>query len=303
VTTIVLTGAAGFVGSALAAELLEDAEIRVIGLVRRGHGFLDEKVLAHSRFILVNADLAQAFPQDKITGDIAAVLHCAARQPAGAGLTYDDFYAGNVQTTRQSLLFVKQRKVPLFVYLSTTAVLSQDMPWSERSAAAPAGYYGLTKYIAERLVEIELKGSGSRGVVLRCPSLVGRNHKGGLIFTYYELARQNKDIEIFGEGRRRRNILHVDDLSSSIRQVMAVAGTFSEFELFQLGGSDSPAMYDMAVQIKESLGSSSVLRPIAKSNPNDTDIVLDISKAKEMFGYVPMTAQATIDRYIGEFHE
>ena len=126
--------------------------------------------------------------------------------------------------------------------------------------------------------------------------------RSGLVHTYCELIRQGKTIEIFGEGRRLRNILHVSDLVQAIRKVLVSAGKLDGFALFQLGTRDSRTMMDIARIIKDRTSSASLLQPVVKSLAGDGDIVLDTSRAGKVLGFSAMTVEETIERYLGEIN-
>ncbi len=184
--TALVTGATGFLGSALAEALLKK-DLKVVGIGRKSNGFLSNATLDDTRFTFLNLDLTKDCTEALSHYAVDVIFHLAARQPM-ANIGFEDFYAGNVATTRRVIQYAKQAGVSQLVYSSTLSVFGKDpgvRALTEEIVPIPTNYYGLTKYVAERLIEIELLGSNVQATAVRFPSLYGRNHLGGIIYTYY----------------------------------------------------------------------------------------------------------------------
>lgn len=299
-----MTGVTGFLGSALAEKLLKE-RYEVFGIGRKETGFLSDFSLNHPNFRLLKLDLAECENTNIEQFKIDAVVHLASQQPSASDLVWDDYVKGNVDTTRRLLQDISGSPVRQFIYASTTSVIGRPQRGgeiSELSAPSPMGYYGLSKYVAERLVEIDLSSSAAKGVVIRFPSIFGRNHRGGIVHTYYTLAREDKPIEVYGRGERYRNLLYVDDAVRIIMKSLESNDHLSAYELFTAGSSNSKKMLEIATCIKNALQSQSPIVPVGESLPNDGDIVIDISKIREKLGVVPMTIEEGLSKYLEEMN-
>lgn len=297
--TALVTGATGFLGSALVDALLRRGK-RVVCIGRRNRGFLSDEAIHHRQCKFVTLDLRGNIDGALSAYTIDAIFHLAAKQP-GRGLDFDDFYSGNVETTRNVIKYAEQSGVSQLVYVSTLSVFGKDPHvaiLTEENIPIPTDHYGLTKYMAERLIEIELFQSRVQATVVRFPSLYGRNCRRGVIYTYYQLAKKGEPVEIYHRGQRYRNALYVDDAAQLLTLVSDKREHLGQFEIFSAGSQNSLRMADIAKYIKDFTGSSSRIIPVDKSSSTDWDVYIDITKAKRMLGFEPMTIEEGLKKYV-----
>lgn len=283
-------------GSALVERLLSGGH-RVVGVDVAAPGFLSEQSLSNSRFSLIQTDITGEFPNS--TPSVDGFFHLASRQPSSASLTYDDFYAGNVATTLMALRAAKSLRPSFFLYASTVTIVRPrpGRPYTEDACCIPVNNYGLTKFVAERLCAIELAGTNTKAVVVRFPSLMGKNHHGGVAHTYWEMASKNFDIEVFGEGKQLRNMVEVTDAVSILVKVLENTDRLSGEEVFLAGSRDSLSALDIAEHICELAGSSSKVVPVKKAASRATDVVIDTSKIQKLLGFEPSSLRASLAKY------
>jgi len=295
--TVLVTGATGFLGSAL-VEALFDQGKRVIGIGRRDQGFLSDRVVKDPQFILRRLDLTQDVEVALSEYKVDTIFHLAAQQPSSPNISFDDFYKGNVITTRNVIALAKQSASQL-IYASTIAVWGAlDKELCEDVPPTPNNYYSLTKYIAERLIEIELQRTNVQAIVVRFPSLYGRNHLGGMIYTYVQLARANTPIEVYGNGQTARNALYVGDAIKALCKVAENKDKLAQFEMFLAGSANSLPMAKIAQHVKDALGSSSPIVPIDKPSSPPWDVRINTEKAKNRLAFAPMRIEEGIRQYI-----
>ena len=301
---VLVTGATGFLGSAVVERLLSE-EFDVVGTGRKPKGFLSEMALAHPKFSLARLDLTDDAALENLD-PVDAIFHLASQLPTPKNVSFTDFLDSNVQATHNLLRLAKQMNVQKFIYLSTGSIFSkkpEDDVVSEQSCPCPISHYGLTKYMGERLVEIELRGSSVKGIVVRYPSIFGKNHLGGIVHTFYTLARQNLPIEVYSKGERYRNLLYVDDALEILLRLLKLNHPDS-FEIFCAGSQDSQTMLAIATIIRDMMRSKSEIIPVDKFPPSDWDVFIDISKLKNVTGFMPLSIESAIKQYLKEMgHE
>lgn len=301
---VLVTGATGFLGSAVVERLLFEG-YDVVGAGRKPKGFLSEVALAHPNFSLVRLDLTDDAALEKLD-PAESILHLASQLQTSKNVKFTDFLSANVLATYKLLRLAKQMNVQKFIYPSTGSIFSKKPESdliSEQSCPCPASHYGLTKYMGERLVEIELRGSNVRGVVVRYPSIFGKNHLGGIVHTFYTLARQNLPIEVYSKGERYRNLLYVDDAVEILVRLLRVNQPDS-FEIFCAGSQDSQTMLAIATMIRDMLRSKSEIIPVDKFPPSDWDVFIDTSKLENIAGFTPLSIESGIKQYLKEMgHE
>lgn len=301
-STFLVTGVSGFLGSALASDLLNDGH-RVIGLAKQEGSFLQDGIKKSKKFRFVKFDLTKNFNKLLCNVSVDFIFHLASQQPSSKNLSYADYYAGNVETARNVINFVKSNKVKGIVFTSTVALMEKmqrGMPLNENSNVMPDNYYALTKYIAERLLAVEIGCLDTKLITLRLPSLFGRNHLGGIVHTYYTLAKNNKNIQVYNNGKTMRNLLHVSDVVKLLKRMPAAFARLSKNEVFLIGSKNSLASIKIAQKIKQLLDSSSrIIRLIDKFGFGE-DILIDFSKARKAFDFNPITIESGLQKFIKE---
>jgi len=307
--SLLVTGASGFLGSALIKSLLS-SNFRIFGLSRR-QGFLDPQTLAHPNFSFIPFDLGTASADDLAhalgTAAIEGIFHLASQQPSSAALTYRDYDQGNVQTTRTIIDYTRTHKIAFVAYTSTVSLLARKLdhtPLNEQTPVNPIDYYGLTKYTAEKLLEIALKPMKIPCIILRCPSIFGKEQPGGLVYTYYHLAKKGEPVEIYGNGQTRRNLLYISDAVQALENLIDIAGHLNpaQSHLFTLGSRDSLPMAHIARLIVEALASPSPIIPVSNPLPVPGHVIIDSAKAAEMLDFKPLTIAQGIELFLREMN-
>lgn len=297
--SIVIVGANGFVGKHLVKQLITFSKYTIIGVDSKSIPHPSDFKRLKGKYQFCKTDISNECPRIPDNADIFAIVHLASCQPANASLTYRDYYKGNVETTEGVIALANKFHPKFVIFISTTTVYGNIRPREilcEATPINPLNGYGLTKFIAEKLLVIELAQINSKVIILRCPSLMGKNNPGGLISTYFELAKENKKIEIYSKGLRKRNILHVDDLVKTIKIILIKHKKLNKNELFVLGSRNSLTMLQIAKIIRNKTSSQSLIRTVSRRAPVDHDIIINTSKARRKLGFFPMTFENGLNR-------
>ncbi|WP_371476972.1 SDR family oxidoreductase [Kitasatospora sp. NBC_00315] len=192
-----VTGATGFLGSALAVRLVEQRE--AVRCVVRGAtaaeraarlwGAFDGRVAEEDRHLVevVAGDLAQerlglpAAGFEALGENVSQVVHCGAR--VNMTLPYGPLYGTNVRATEE-LLALAQARAASFGYVSSLAAVARDVTGEPFELTDPvSGGYGQSKWSADRLVSVAHQEGRLRAVILRP----------GRITAHSRTARSNPD--------------------------------------------------------------------------------------------------------------
>lgn len=305
-STFLITGVSGFLGSALASALLSNGH-NVIGLARRKGSFLQSRIIRSRKFRFVKFDLTKNFNKLSFNTPIDLIFHLASQQPSSQSLSYSDYYAGNVETTRNVISFAKNNAVKGIVFTSTVALMGKSPSGvflTEDFNAMPDNYYALSKYIAERLLEIEIGCIDAKLVTLRLSSLFGKNHLGGIVHTYCTLAKKNKAIQVYNNGKTMRNLLYISDAVELLQRIPDALGRLGKHEIFLLGSKNSLPTIKIAQKIKQLLNSSSRIIRSSEKSGICSDVLIDFSKAKKVLNFNPLTIESGLKDFIKEMgHE
>jgi UDP-glucose 4-epimerase len=221
---ILVTGAAGFIGSHTTDQLLAEGHT-VTGLdnFRTGRRTNLEHALRTSRFTLIEADVAAP---EALTGHVAqvrpdAIIHLAALVSVQESMTNPTLnFALNVQATQNVAEAARQHAVKRIVFASSAAIYGDatDRPIRESSEKKPISPYGAAKLASEAL----LLGHGNAfGITIRCqryfnvfgPRQDPASPYSGVISIFERRYREGKPVTIFGDGQQTRDFISVHDVA------------------------------------------------------------------------------------------
>lgn len=292
---VVVTGAAGFVGSHLSERLLAEGNT-VLGIdafVPYYPRPIKERnlagLLANPAFTFVEADLR--------TGDLAPLLAGADtifHTAAMAGLLkswqqFEDYMTCNVLATQRLLAAAVAANVGHFLHCSTSSVYGRFATGDEHTPLAPVSPYGITKLAAEQLCRAYGEKDGLRFTILRLFSVYGprqRPDMGYNIFIRKLLA--DETIVVDGDGADSRSNTYVADCVTGLLLAASQPGK-SAGETFNIGGGEEINVIQVLQMLEELTG-----RPaqIVHGPPRPGDqrrTVADTTKARSVLGYNPRT--------------
>ncbi len=298
-STILVTGGAGFIGSHLCERLLSNG-IQVIGL-DNFDTFYDPKIK------IKNAEaIARRFPDlfDLVTGDIRnpeqvkgilqenkvdAVVHLAARagvRPSIAEpLLYQDV---NLRGTIVLLEACKEHGVENFIFASSSSVYgeNQRVPFSEKDLEIqPISPYGATKRAGELLCYSYHHLYRMNIACLRIFTAYGPRQRPEMaIHKFTRLIDRGGKIPMYGDGSSRRDYTYIDDL---IDGILGVIHYHNGFEIYNLGESQTTSLKELIRLIEEGLGKKANIETM-DFQPGDVSVTYaNITKAKRMLKYHP----------------
>lgn len=302
-TTCLVTGAVGFVGSHL-CELLLAKGHRVIGLdafIPYYPRSLKEQNLAQIQQVVAGTPQAANFSfheADLRTADLVALLdgvdvvfHLAAM----AGLRrswseFDNYMTCNIQATQRLLEASVQQKIQHFLNISTSSVYGRFATGNEESPLAPVSPYGITKLAAEQLCRAYGANYGLPFTILRLFSVYGprqRPDMGYNIFIRALLAGET--ITVDGDGTDSRSNTFVADCVQGL--VLAFEQREQSVgETFNIGGGEEVNVNQVLAMLAELSGSEPKIVHGPPRAGDQRRTVADTSKAQRLLGYQPATS-------------
>ena len=297
--TYLITGVTGFLGSKLAIQLLNNNH-KVIGISRSENHSNILECFSHKNFQYIKGEISDS-TLEKLNGvEIKGVFHLASQQPNRSDLTYEDYYVGNVLSTLHLIKYFKEKKIDFFIYTSTISVFGKNKNGSidEDSIPEPINFYGLTKYLAEKILAIESVNWSTPIVVVRLQSIYGKGDGYGIINTFYKQFKNNEDIELYSKGNIFRNLILVEDVIEILKSIIEKHKYLNKFELFHAASKNSLKTLDIALLIKEFLQSSSTITLSDKKYIYDWDVFVNISKAQKKLNFQPHSLEGGINKYL-----
>lgn len=315
-TRVLLTGAAGFVGSHLAEALLARGD-EVVGVdnfdpfYRRG---VKEENLAacmtDARFHLVEADVRdRAAMAERLTTE-TVVVHLAALAGVRPSVADPGRYADvNVGGTASLLAAMHDAGATRLVFASSSSVYGDDTPAPFREdapAMAPVSPYGATKRAAELLIQSMAAVAGFRAASLRLFTVFGPRQRPDLAI--HAFARRMMDgapLTLFGTGQARDYTYVADAVAGIVAAVdWTAAAPPGRLEHFNIG-SNHPVPLD--VMVKELAGALGTVPVIERAPMQPGEVrwtAADPAKSAAVLHYLPRTSFAEgIERFVAWFRE
>lgn len=295
-TTVLITGAAGFVGSHLCESLLEKGH-RIIGLdafIPYYPRPLKEQNLAgvqdNPRFSFHELDLRSDELAPALDG-VDAVIHLAAQ----AGLVrswdqFDSYMTCNVQATQRLLESAVRAGVDHFVQCSTSSVYGRFATGDETSPLEPVSPYGITKLAAEHLCWAYAQKDALPVTVARLYSVYGPRQRPDMGYNIFIRRILNDElITIDGDGTDSRSNTFVLDCVDGLTRILAQPAQ-SVGETFNIGGGEEVNVLQVLEMLAELTGKTPRTVHGPKRAGDQRRTAADISKARTLLGYDPTTA-------------
>lgn len=316
--TVLLTGAAGFIGFHTCRALLARGE-RVIGVDDVNDYYdvnLKEARLAKlgddKGFTFERLDIAdrQAMTQliDRHPG-ITRVIHLAAQAGVRYSLINPYAYVRTNVDGHLVLLEACRRLKGLghFVFASSSSVYgaNRQLPFSvEDRVDSPVSLYGATKKSAELISHSYSRLYGMPQTGLRFFTVYGpwgRPDMAAFIFTRKILAGES--IPVFNNGDMRRDFTYVDDIVAGVLACAdkppAAADGQPPFRIYNLGNNRSERLMDFIALLEDSLGRKAAIELLPMQPGDVKETYADISSAERDFGFQPkMTINEGIPRFV-----
>jgi dTDP-glucose 4,6-dehydratase len=289
-STCVVTGGAGFLGSHLCEHLLAKGH-RVLCLDNLDTGSLQNiEHIRHPEFTFQNQDLTEPLHLD---GEVDFVYHLAS--PASpidyARLPLHTLKVGSYGT--HHMLGLAKFKRARLLLASTSEVYGdpQIHPqhedyWGHVNPIGPRGVYDEAKRYAEALTMAYHRQQGVNTCIARIFNSFGsrmRPHDGRAIPTFLRQALQDKPVTVFGDGSQTRSFCYVDDL---IRGLVLLAESDVHLPV-NLGNPKEMSLLELAEAVIEVAESRSEI--VFEALPVDDPQVRqpDITRAKQLLGWEP----------------
>lgn len=291
---VVVTGAAGFIGSHLVDALIA-AGHEVIALDRRS--IRDDMLAAanlahapgHERLRLHRTDLA-VDTLDELGAGADTVFHLAGlpwvRESWGA--SFGDYATANVVATHRLLGACERACVRRVVFASSSSIYGPTRGASrEHDRPAPISPYGVSKLAAEHLCLAHAARAGTplTVTVLRYFTVYGPRQRPGMAIGRVLLAALTGiGMPLYGDGRQRREFTYVDDV---VTATVSAAAPDLAGAVINVGGGASVSMLEV-LELARAVTGRRV--PILPADPQDGDVAAteaDLTVARRLLNYRP----------------
>ena len=298
---LLITGAAGFIGSHLVDRLLA-TDVEHITVIDDFNDFYDPSIKHANisehrkdpRYHISKIDIRDRAALEQVFADnnFDCVVHLAARAGVRPSLSEPQLYSEtNINGTLNLLELARQNHITQFVFGSSSSVygINAKVPFSEDDPIRqPISPYAATKAAGELLCHTYSHLYGLRCVCLRFFTVYGPRQRPDLaIHKFAKLISEGKPIPVFGDGTTRRDYTYVDDIIDGV--VAAINYKKTNYEVINLGESRTVELNELISLLEAELDMHAT---IDRQPPQPGDVpqtFADISKARALLGYDPKT--------------
>ena len=268
-TTSLITGGAGFIGSHVSREVLRLGH-KVVILDDLSGGFeenLPEGVTFVKGSITDHQLLSELFAQHKFE----YVYHLAAYAAEGLShfikrFNYENNLIGSVNLINESV----KHKVKCFVFTSSIAVYGKgQLPMREDMTPLPEDPYGISKLAVEQDLRCTHEMFGLNYVIFRPHNVYGEYQNLGdkyrnVVGIFMNQLMQGKPLTVFGDGKQSRAFSYIGDIAPIIANCINVPAALNQ--VFNVGADEQFTVNDLATQVCDVMGLSGNIRYLEARN-------------------------------------
>ena len=295
---VLVTGAAGFIGSAVVKQLNAQGTpvVAVDGLLG-GLYPSDEKIVRFEQ--LKGLAGVETFELDLreadlgiLPDDIEYVINEAAMPGLGLSWMAFELYSScNLSALSRLIEASTNWDLKKFIQISTSSVYGKSAVGDETQELKPVSPYGVTKLAAEQLVLAHHRDSGFPAMILRYFSVYGPGQRPDMAYRkFIDKAMKGEEITLFGTGEQSRSNTFIDDCVSGTIAALAKGETG---DIFNISGGQERTINEALAIIEEAVGKQLNIsrHPAARGDQMRTKG--DSSKAQRTLGFTSSTTLET----------
>ncbi|MEU9310362.1 dTDP-glucose 4,6-dehydratase [Streptomyces sp. NPDC048256] len=294
---ILVTGAAGFIGSHFVRKLLADeysgwvgAQVTALDKLTYA-GNRDNLPASHERLVFVRGDVCDRDLMRELVPGHDVVVHFAAESHVDRSLVgAHEFFHTNVMGTQTLLDAVLESGVERVVHVSTDEVYGsmEEGSWTEEWPLSPNTPYAASKAGSDLVAQTYWRTHGVDLSITRCSNNYGPyQHPEKVIPLFVTNLLEGRQVPLYGDGRNVREWLHVDD---HCRGIHLVLNQGRPGEIYNIGGGNEYTNLALTEKLLELTGAGEeMIRRVPDRKAHDLRYSIDESKIREQLGYAPLT--------------
>lgn len=270
---ILLTGVAGFIGSAVCRKLIEHGH-EVIGVDTFLPNLYDneQKIKQWDSLVslpgvrLIRHDLRNSLPEEDWHGVEAVINEAGMPGLMNSWSDFETYVSCNLVIVEKLAQQVLNREIKSFIQISTSSVYGTEATGDESSKTEPVSPYGVTKLAAEELLKAFERTHGLNFTVLRYFSVYGPGQRPDMAYSkIIDSVLSHREISIFGDGEQTRTNTYIDDCAGA---TVAAVETPSTGEFINVSGEEVISLNN-AIKIIERAAGTKALVNYTSSRPGD----------------------------------
>ncbi|MDD5688017.1 MAG: NAD-dependent epimerase/dehydratase family protein [Elusimicrobia bacterium] len=293
---VLICGSTGFIGRNIAETLADIGDYDVYGT------YFKSEPLKNSKINMIKTDLTNNNDVKSVIKGMDIVIQAAATTSGAKEIVSKPYYHVTDNAIMNALIFrtACDYNISNVVFLScTTMYQSSDFPVKETDFNANdeinPSYFGgaWTKVYNEKMCEFYSRIGSTKYTVLRHSNIYGpfdkydleKSHVFGATITKVMTAKEGGKIIVWGDGNEERDLLFISDLVDFIK--IAIKQQKNKYEIFNVGYGSAISVGNLVKKIIKYSGNNIRIEYDLSKPSIKTKICLDISKVKDLFGWLP----------------
>ena len=276
---ILITGGAGFIGSNLAEFLLKRKyNVSIIDDLSVGK----RSNIKSKNIQFIKKDITQ-INKVKFKKKIDVIIHLAARAEILISKDKEEIYSiSNLYALQKLLNFASRNYVKKFIFASSASIYgdTKNKKITENYKSDPKHFYAYTKLIGEKMIINYCKINQIKHSIFRFFNIYGKNSN-AVVAKFIAQKLQNKKITIYGNGKQKRDFLHVDDLNNAIYKSIKLKK--SDDQIYNLGSGKAESI----INLKKIISKENDHIFLEKRNDDIEISISNIKKIKNHLKWIP----------------
>ena len=300
--TILITGAAGFIGSHIVLRMLSK-NYDVIGIDNLNDYYSVnlkkyrlKKLKIFKNFTFIKTDLSKNFDLEDILKKkkLSVICHLAAQAGVRYSITNPNIYLKyNIDGFLNVLEYCRKNKNTNLVYASSSSVYgaNKKVPFSTQDDVSnPVSLYAVTKRSNELMAESYFNLYGLNSIGLRFFTVYGPMGRPDMaIWKFTESIIRNEAIEVFNKGKLSRDFTYIDDIINGVEKAILLSQkpNFKKHELYNLGNNSPVALIEMINLLESIIGRKAKKKLLPMQLGDVKRTFADIVKSKKDLEFEP----------------
>jgi len=295
---ILITGAAGFIGSTLTETLLKHNNLLILidnfndyypGKEKQLMEILSE-YSQNSDYKLVRGDLVNFSTLSKISDEVDYIFHLAAQAGVRHSINNSSAVTNNnlVSTVNVFEYSINLASVQKVIYASSSSVYGNPVytPVDEKHPKNPISPYAVTKLCGEIYADLYYKEQNLPITSLRFYTVYGPRERPDMaIRKFFNLMLKDRELVIFGNGTQIRDFTYVSDIVDGL--ILAGEKDSAKGEVFNLGSSSPISVNDLIEKMYNITNVLKKIKYIEKQKGDVESTHSNINKARKLLGFSP----------------